>query len=170
MWRAQNTQRYAANTQDVPQLSHDTYINGTWHTYRRVMAGISMWRAKNTRENAAEDLPMRSDAHCNTLQHTATHCNTLQHTATHCQPRQYKCSKGTCRSEASVPVYCCPIQRRERELHLCPSWALQKQGVGVCGSMLQRVVKSCSELQCVDLRLLWDLQNRDVAMCCNMLQ
>jgi len=26
-------------------------------------------------------------AHCNTLQHTATHCNTLQHTATQCTPQ-----------------------------------------------------------------------------------
>jgi len=28
-------------------------------------------------------------AHCSTLQHTATHCNILQHTATHCNSQQH---------------------------------------------------------------------------------
>ena len=31
----------------------------------------------------------RAVTHCNTLQHTATHCDTLQHTAVHCNAQQH---------------------------------------------------------------------------------
>jgi len=47
--------------------------------------------------------PQHTATHCNTLQRTATHCNALQHTATHCNTGNLL---GMCDGGSSVVV--CP--------------------------------------------------------------
>jgi len=44
---------------------------------------VSFQRKRDLENEIIDSDGILNQAHCNTLQHTATHCNTLQHTATH---------------------------------------------------------------------------------------
>jgi len=77
------------------------------------------------------------NAHCTTLQHTATHCNTLQHTATHCNTLQYRI------------ILFCEMPTIHPQLVRCDAAACVLQCVAVCYNVLQCVAVCCSVLHCV---------------------
>ena len=91
------------------------------------------------------------EAHCNTLQHTATHCNTLQHTAAYCNTLQHTATHG---SILPHPATLCHILQsgsagRGRFMASCEQFApcniLQHTGTN-CHT-LQHTAAYCSTLQ-----------------------
>jgi len=84
--------------------------------------GRNSWLCRTCQAHCNTLQHTASQAHCNTLQHTATHCNTLQHTATHCNTLQHtathcntpKLQHTTARNTPQRGVPLCESDKRRR--------------------------------------------------------